>query len=253
MRNYLTIDGVDSRDFNLYISGQGTFKAPARIYDVVSIPGRNGDLIISDNKYENIEVTYPAFIFSDFDNKIADLRSFLLSRNGYFRLEDTYHPGEYRQAYYQGPFEPDVESNNKVGSFDLVFNCKPQRWLLSGDTKLTANTGEMLPLVNPTRFPAWPTFYVYGAGTFSYYWLDSGGVFRGADFTIADSITGGLPTIIDTETMFIYGYNLLGKILNRSSAVTISGDVPSIPGSGSGKIDYVTATKVEVYPRWWTL
>ena len=256
MRNYFTLDGVDCRTMGVYISGSGTYSAPARRYNVVQIPGRNGDLVVSDNSFENAIIKYPCFICDNFDTNIANFRSFLMSRNGYVSLTDTYHPNERRQVLFTGSFEPELNDKLDVASFELEFSAKPQRWLLSGDEKKTVVSGGMLSMENPTRFPALPTFYVYGAGSFDYKWLDTSGaqpVLRGCTITLADSIPGDLPTIIDTETMFIYGYNLLGTIVNRASAVTISGEVPSIPGKATATIDSVTVTKVEVYQRWWTL
>lgn len=137
MRNYLTFDNKDSLDFGVYINGQGTFLAPARSYNVLNIPGRNGDLLGFGSKLENVEITYRAFIYTNFDANIAALRSFLLSHVGYFKLTDSYHPDEYRLAYYKGPFVPDVVANNGAGSFDLTFVCKPQRFLNSGEEVTT--------------------------------------------------------------------------------------------------------------------
>ena len=137
MRNYLTFDNKDSLDFGVYINGQGTFRAPARSYNVLNIPGRNGDLLGFGSKLENVEITYRAFIYTNFDANIAALRSFLLSHVGYFKLTDSYHPDEYRLAYYKGPFVPDVVANNGAGSFDLTFVCKPQRFLNSGEEVTT--------------------------------------------------------------------------------------------------------------------
>ena len=134
MRNYLTIAGRDSRDFGVYISGQGTFSAPEKAYEFYDVPGRNGAIIGNDHRLENIEVTYQCFIYADFSKNIGDFRTFLLSLNGYQELTDSYHPDEYRMAVYVGPFEPEVTAKNDAGSFELVFNCKPQRWLYSGNT-----------------------------------------------------------------------------------------------------------------------
>lgn len=134
MRNYLTIAGTDSRDFGVYISGQGTFSAPEKAYEFYSVPGRNGAILGNDNRLENIEVSYNCFIYSNFKQNIADFRTFLLSLNGYQRLTDSYHPDEYRMAVYTGPFEPEVTEKNDAGSFVLTFNCKPQRYLYSGET-----------------------------------------------------------------------------------------------------------------------
>lgn len=142
MRNYFTFDGVDSRSFGVYISGQGTFKAPARSYDAIEIPGRNGALLGIDSRLGNVELTYPAFIYSNFKENIAAFRAFLLSHKGYFKLKDSYHPDEFRLAYYPGPFEPDVTSANNAGSFDITFICKPQRYLESGEEVIEIMPGQ---------------------------------------------------------------------------------------------------------------
>lgn len=145
MRNYFTFDGIDSRSFGVYISGQGTFKAPARSYDAIEIPGKNGALLGIDSRLGNVELTYPAFIYSNFAENIAAFRAFLLSHKGYFKLKDSYHPDEFRLAYYPGPFEPDVTSANNAGSFDITFICKPQRYLESGQelVELSPSTAQV--------------------------------------------------------------------------------------------------------------
>ena len=143
MRNYFILNGVDSRDYGVYISGQGTFSAPQKAYTFYNVPGRNGAILGDEHRLENIEVSYEAFIYSDFDKNIADFRSFLLSLDGYQKLTDSYHPDEYRYAVYQGPFEPTVERTNDVGSFIITFSCKPQRYLLSGDTEYYPMSGEV--------------------------------------------------------------------------------------------------------------
>lgn len=140
MRNYLILNGTDSRDFGVYISGQGTFSAPEKAYEFYNIPGRNGAILGSEKRLENIEVSYECFIYANFSQNIADFRTFLLSLNGYQKLTDSYHPDEYRYAAYVGPFEPSVTSKNDAGSFTLTFNCKPQRYLVSGDTAYTIDS-----------------------------------------------------------------------------------------------------------------
>ena len=142
MRNYFTFGQFDSRDFGVYISGEGTYNAPARVYDAISVPGRNGDLLIDRGKFENISVKYPAFIAGDnFRSNLAAFRSAMLSGSGYARLTDTYHPDEYRLAYYGDPIEMSARKQNDGSEFDIVFNCKPQRFLTSGETPVTYPPG----------------------------------------------------------------------------------------------------------------
>lgn len=134
MRNYFTIAGRDSRDFGIYISGAGTFNAPEKAYQFFEIPGRSGDLIGNDHRLMNVELTYHAFIYTNFRQNVREFRSFLLSLNGYQKLTDTYHPDEYRMACYVGAFEAEPTPMLDAGEFDITFNCKPQRYLVSGET-----------------------------------------------------------------------------------------------------------------------
>ena len=42
--NYITYSGKSSADYGVWVSGGGTFDAPSRDVQTVSVPGRNGDL-----------------------------------------------------------------------------------------------------------------------------------------------------------------------------------------------------------------
>lgn len=159
MRNYLTFNGVNSTAYGVYISGQGTFSAPQKEANFISIPGRNGDLIGKSDKFRNLELTYPAFIYTNFKNNIRDFRNFLNSINGYAVLRDTYHTDEFRLAAYASEFEPEVVTKNDAGSFDIVFNCKPQRFLDSG-TVQTTYTANSFSINNRTLFTARPKIEV---------------------------------------------------------------------------------------------
>lgn len=233
MRNWFTFDGVDCRDYGVFISGQGTFSAPARGYEFFPVPGRNGDLIGNEKRLENLELTYPAFAYANFMESIRGFRSFLLSRTGYKRLVDTYHPDEYRMACYAGPFEPEMMTNNRAGTFDVIFSCKPQRYLMSGDTVHEFTSAGTL--YNPTMFDAQPFIRVYGTGT-----LGVGGK------TITISAHSYSYIDIDCELMDAY-YGAT----NCNSYVSVTGnDFPTLPPGESG-ITMSGVTKAEIKPRWW--
>lgn len=162
----LTFDGEQSGDYDLYITGAGTFNAPQRDVEMITIPGRNGAFALDHGRFENIEVTYPAGVFgsdeSDFTDKIADIRAWLCSKKGYVRLTDEYNPNEYRLAVYKSGLEV-TPALLKAGEFELVFECKPQRFLTSGETAETiAASGDTL--TNPTKFNARPMLEVNGYG-----------------------------------------------------------------------------------------
>lgn len=232
MRNWLTFDGVSLKDFGVYINGGGTFNAPARSREVISVPGRNGDLIIDNGRYENTDVVYHAFIYRDFSVNVEGLRNLLLSRTGYVRIEDTYHPDEFRMGVYTGNFQADVVDWLEAGEFDLTFNCKPQRFLKSGEDAITFTSDGSL--LNETMQTAKPLLRVYGTGTFS---------IGGATMTISSA---NVYTDIDCDLMdaFKGTTNCNGNISGTFAALA-PGDNAVTLGSG--------ITKIEITPRWWVL
>ena len=90
MRHTFTFDGTSSSQYAVYISGEGTFRGTARDVSIVDVPGRNGSLVLDNGRYQNIELTYPAYITAAFGSNFASLRSFLLSKTSYKELSDTY-------------------------------------------------------------------------------------------------------------------------------------------------------------------
>lgn len=117
--------------------GRGTYGAPERDVEQIHVPGRDGDLLLDNGGYKNIQITYPCSI-REYNPTVSQwLRSVLYGAPGYHRLEDSYHPDEFRLAEYRGPFEPEVysERGNDAANVDLVFNCHPQRYLEKGAEK----------------------------------------------------------------------------------------------------------------------
>lgn len=163
----LSFDNTSSRNYGVYITGEAVYNAPVRDVEMITIPGRNGSFALDNGRFENITVTYPAGIFADteadFRQAISDFRNFLCSKRGYCRLTDEYNPNEYRMAIYKAGLEVDL-SQLRAGEFNITFECKPQRWLTSGETKETiAQSGDTI--TNPTLFPSSPLVEIDGYGT----------------------------------------------------------------------------------------
>lgn len=234
-RNYFTFAGKNCKDFNVYVSGQGTYNAPARVYSTYEIPGRNGDLYIDEKRFENIELTYPAFIFEDMITHVDGLRNYLLSQKGYQRLEDTYHPDEYRMAVFSDGFEFDVDPRHEVSTFDITFRCKPQRFLKSGEKTITLTANG--PVYNPTLQEAKPLIRVYGTGVLG---IGSESITISAANTYTD---------IDCEMMDCFKGSE-----NRNSYVTFTDhNFPTLkPGNTNFALNS-GISKVEIIPRWWRL
>ena len=252
MKHWLTFGGRPISDFNVYISGAGTFGAPERDRKSVVIPGRDGELTIDNGRYKNIKVSYPAFIAKDYSQNVAALRNYLLSFTGYARLEDTYHPDEFRMARYTGAFDGGSTKGMNAGSFKIDFDCMPQRWLKSGEQVLTGfysreSTGSLVHIQNPGYMVAKPLIKVTLTDAST------------AQITINNveidvSNTEG-PMYVDCEIQ--EAYSVLDQSSMNEYLTLADGVFPSLkPGDNivglycpayEGRID------VEITPRWWNL
>lgn len=165
--NSIVFGGIDSSDYGIYISGEGVWNAPERDAETIQIPGRNGEYVLDHGNFKNIEVTYPAFnqeaSYNDFRSKVDNFRNAISSLKGYQRLTDSFHPDEYRMAAFIGGLEvKPVLYNDKSMQTNIVFNCKPQRFLTSGETEQTVTSGGTV--TNPTLFESHPLLLVDGYG-----------------------------------------------------------------------------------------
>lgn len=231
MENFLIYNGKSSADFGVWISGGGTFNAPTRDTETEVIPGRNGSLLFDNGRYNNIVVSYPAFISRSFAERIAAFRAFLAAQTGYKRLEDTYHPGEFRLAAYRNGMTVETAVRNLGGTFNLEFDCKPQRFLKSGE-KFTAYSNNS-KIINQTDYDALPVIRANGNGTIT---------LNGTTITIS----GNSGTIfIDCDTQDAYN-----GATNKNGYIT-----PNFPklAPGENTLTYAGVSGVQIMPRWWTL
>lgn len=165
--NSLTFGDVNSLDYGIFISGPGVYDAPERDVNLVNVPGRNGDIEIDKGHWNNIEVRYRAGTFgdnqTDFADSIRAFRNAIASQTGYNRLTDTYNPNEYRLGIFLNGIDVEPVSMNRAGDFEIKFNCKPQRYLLEGETELNVSSGEAI--TNPTLLQSAPVVKLQGYGT----------------------------------------------------------------------------------------
>lgn len=234
-RQYFTFDGTRSDSFGLWISGTSTYDAPERDVSLMDIPGRNGSLVYDNGRYKNIDVVYPAFMPRMDDAAIEALRGFLVSRSAdYYRLTDTYSPDEYRLARYRGGAKFNVSGLHQAADQKITFDCKPQRFLISGETAVEISSGGTL--TNPTEFPAAPLVRVYGNGSVSF-------------GTGTITVSGSTYDYIDIDCDIMEAYN---GLISANGYITLQGaGFPKIlPGANTVTF---TASRVIITPRWWRI
>ena len=232
-------NGLSSEDMHAQVEAPPEYEVPERDYEVTHIPGRNGDVIIDKGSYKNIERKYKMALDATGDHGsyteiVSNFIKWLHSASGYARLEDSYEPDYFRLAMYQ---ENITVSNlfMEAGEVDVTFNCKPQRFLKSGEKPLTFKSSGKI--INPTIFDSNPLVIVTGTGT---------GEIKIGDYgvTINDIATA---IIIDSELKDAYSAEL-----NRNSNISLS-EFPVLK-FGSNDVSFSGGvTSVTIIPRWWTL
>ena len=234
-------DGENSRNYGVYVTDVEVFGTPVRNVEMIQIPGRNGSYALDHGNFENIEVTYHCAMGadsqSDFNDAISDLRNMLASRIGYKRLEDEINTSEYRMAVYKGGL--DVPTLNKeTGTFDVVFDCKPQRWLKSGETAVDVTS----TITNPTPFDASPLFTVEGYGDIT---------INGKTITVSAVPTGNILLANKTSIteQWATGLHTLVKVaeLEFDSAMLNNGDTITLDNTAWAYVFVVKKTTLGGY------
>ena len=261
----LRFDGQCSSHYGLLVTGTGTYDAPERDVEMICVPGRNGDLVRDNGRFQNIAVSYPVGIARDFPERAADLREWLLGGTGYRRLEDDYDPLHYRMALFAGPVSFDVAALCRAGQATLRFNCKPQRFLKSGERWTTVGGGYKIH--NPTPFAAKPLIKIQMGPPVSVVDYATIPIHIGEYTFEVDPFYGeAVDLYIDCESQDIYFVGEItgidqSKVRSMGAAAVygledfpvlepgdtaISWEVPDLNGK-----DCIAA--IQMQPRWWTV
>lgn len=234
MQYKLLIDGVAID--NVYIDRSLQYNKPAKNVETISVPGRNGDLILDEGTFKNVTISYPAYIRENFEIVWQGLINKLATLKGYHKIQCSDDLTHFRMGRVIIPQTPSVFKVNTGASFSLAFDCKPQRFLTSGQNQYSRTASGSIN--NPTNYTSQPLLRVYGTGSFT---------LAGNRVTISynpDYID------IDCEAMECIGSD--GTSMNRFVSFS-QVDYPVLnPGSNSLTIG-TGITKIEYTPRWWEL
>lgn len=202
------------------------------------MPGRNGEAILDVGAFKNVlreyEVSFPADI--PFSERAASIVRWLFSSSGYAKLYDSYDPNVYRMAFCRSTGS--IESlYHEAGKLNISFECKPQRFLMSGDNPITLTSNRKI--LNPTGMPTEPLLQIYGKGECT---LTIGGI----EISILSLDTAHLTIDCHThDAYYLYA--------NKNDTVSIKNGFPVL-GPGETDISWTgNITKVEIVPRWWSL
>lgn len=234
---YFIFDEVNSGDYGVYVGNSGIYKSPEREITDVIIPGRNGSLTRDEKRFNNVVLPYSCYVVEDAPQNFKALQEILFSSASYRRLEDSMDPEFYRMARIHAEADFDIISSlHKQGTFQIEFDCLPQRFYKSGEIAVEVIASSTL--VNPSKFTALPVIRIYGYGI-----VNVGDV----QITIAEHDDPFIDMDCDVRNCF-YGST------NKNSFVTLTDHrYPELKAGNTGVSISGNITKVEVTPRWWTV
>lgn len=125
MAKEFTFNGVSSRDFNLRVKRSNHLSKSKKRIELIEIPGRTGDLIISDGSRENLNLEIVVYLDArDFSTKeYADrIDDWLNGHEGYKPI--VFDDGTELDAVFIGQ----IDFENIVKNFEeivLLFSAKP--------------------------------------------------------------------------------------------------------------------------------
>lgn len=132
----ITFNGTSASSLGLVVTSIKT-KKPARKFQGFNIPGRNGDILVYEDAWENVPIDIGFTILGNAAGDTIDLASammaWLTKPKGYARLTFSNDVTHYRMAAVHEDIDIKDELT-KTGSVVIPFDCKPQRFLLSGES-----------------------------------------------------------------------------------------------------------------------
>jgi phage-related protein len=146
-------------------------------------------------------------------------------------------------AAFYNAVSPETHPFLRSGTFDLVFDCMPQRFLKIGEQSIPVAAGSSVTLANPTRKPARPLLSVSE--------MTSGGSIEIGDQTITVAANSANTMLVDTDLMRAYMVTAGGVVHSLDAFVTMPDNYVEIPAGQS--VITATGVSVSVTPRWWKL
>ena len=235
MANFFIFNGQSSLELGIRIKDKNIFSAPKYDMSLVSVPGRNGDLVNSNKRFNNAIVSYTCFVpaksITELSTKLRNIKKWLYEDvDSYHELTDSYEPDFMRYAIFNSKLDIS-DTANKIGTFTIQFSCHPFKYLISSMEEIDLERG--MTVYNPYPFPAKPLIRLMGdqVNRFQFSIANSKGTkqwtvepFIGAIKIDSELMTCFYETVLMNETVSGDGFPVLEPGLN-----TINFDYPGRP------------------------
>ena len=237
----IMFNGRSSKDVGIEVETFPTYDVPEKEYEVIHVPGRNGDVVIDTGTFKNINGSYKVSIAAQdvsYNQKMRRVAEWLHSSSGYSILEDSYSPEFFRYAYYKDSVS--IENLfNEAGKATIKFICKPQKFFKSGRYPVVFSASGVIQ--NGTQYDSLPQIIISTNDT-------DGSVTIG-DCTFTILAGSGTTITVDSELQ-----DAFQGTANKNAYLRLDdGEFPKIkPGLNS--ISFSGGVQnISIIPRWWTV
>lgn len=235
---FFTYRGKSSKDFGLKIININNLSSPKRNITKESILGRNGDLLIDNNNYENftLEIECDIVLNKNQDiNTISDeIKKWLYSSFKYDKLILNDSPELYYEAVCINKIDISMILKN-YGSILIIFDCKPFKKYINGNSYIDITLSKTI--YNGFGFESYPILSIYGNGNITLNINNQSLILK----DIENKIT------IDSEMM--NAYKIVDGLITLQNNKMYS-DFPTLD-PGENKFSWIgNIEKIEVMPRW---
>ena len=229
------LDGVDAASAGIHLQKPIVFSEAVPNIESKTIPGRNGALIFDTGSYENRRGSASCFCLQEnAEAAVSSAGRFLMGKKGYRRLETSDDPNHYWMARVKN--SPQIEMRLRViAPFEIEFDCKPQRFLKSGENKTSFTKSGYIS--NQYGQTALPLITLYGNG--------NGTLTIGSCVVEVNNLSGVLRLDSDTQNAY-----------NDNGNQNMNINAPSFPTLPDGETQIAFSggiNRVEIVPRWWEL
>lgn len=232
VRDNFWLDGIDAASKKIVLQKEIEFEPAEPVTESFKIPGKDGDVVYYDGSYSNVKGFANCYVLGgQVSVLLTDINAWLLSTNGYRKLQTLHEPLFYRLARVVrgAKLDPRV---NLLNQFVVEFDCKPYKYYIDGDKTTTFTSSGTI--AGPTDFPSLPLITVTGSGAGTI-------TVNGHTLTLADS--NGVTLDCELKKAYKGTTNMNSTVsgtypvLGRSNTVSFTGGV----------------TGLTIKPRWRTI
>ena len=230
------INGIDARSVGIYLERPISFEEPTPDVETEPVAGRNGDLLFYSGTYLNRSASANCFALKEnVLSIIGSINKFLIANKGYQKLATSDDSEHYWMARVVNGASI-AQRMRTLNPFSIEFDCKPQRFLLSGEESIEFT--EDGAIINRYGFPASPIIRVNGSGS---------GVLNIGSFRVNILNLDEKGIVLDSDTMNAYNND-------GNKNMSINADEFPLLVDGENSVSFTGGIdSVEIVPRWWEL